>query len=111
MSEMKMSDAFVSESGKLVVGNVGKDIYQDIDHNMIDIVGRFETERHASYAAQAIKNYDSLVEELERLRSERDELVSMMSDLISAPNGFYTGTGETTVEMAIRLLEKLEGES
>lgn len=50
-------------------------------------------------------------EELERLRSERDELVSMMSDLISAPNGFYTGTGETTVEMAIRLLEKLEGES
>lgn len=67
MSELKMSDVFVSESGKFVVGNVNREVYQDIDHNMIDIVGKFETTKHAEYASHAIKNHDRLVEENQRL--------------------------------------------
>lgn len=66
--EIKMNDVFVSESGRFIVGSVKTEIYQDIDHNMIDTIGKFQTEKHAEYAAHAIKNHDRLVEENKRLR-------------------------------------------
>ncbi|MBY8063542.1 hypothetical protein [Vibrio fluvialis] len=65
---MKMIDVFVSQTGLLTVGNIRKDIYQDIDLNMIDVVGSFKTVEHARCAAHAIENHDRLTSENERLR-------------------------------------------
>lgn len=86
MSDIKMSDVFKSASGKLTVGCVGRDIYQDIDHNMIDIVGNFETKEHASYAAHAINSHDSLVEQLVAAKAEIAEYRNVINTIVELMN-------------------------
>jgi hypothetical protein len=68
MSDVKMSDVFKNETNQFIFGSIGRDVYQDIDRNVIDIVGRFDTKEQAAAASLAINSHDKLVEQNKMLR-------------------------------------------
>lgn len=82
MSEMKMSDAFESELSVRL-----EECYFDGKQYCLGDAGNwgyraaFTNKKQAKYAAHAINTHDSLVEEVERLRGERDELVKLFDGL------------------------------
>ena len=103
MTNMKMSDVFISESGEMTAGNIRKEVYQDIDHNMIDVVGKFESIEHAKYAAHAINSHDELVEQVERLELEKQQLIKLGQDT----NKELRESNDTLVEQNKKLVNAL----
>lgn len=102
MSEMKMSDYF-----RLPID--GGDVMRINEYCMVkennDVMAPFDAAEHA------INNHDSLVEEVERLRGERDEAARYLTQLhnhLSESERLYKG-GALRQEIAF-LLAKIKGE-
>lgn len=115
MSEMKMSTLKMSHCFSLPIKSIERtdsldELHTDIVDNAGDDMFVYVDESiDADAVCVAINNHDSLVEEVERLRGERDELVKMLDLSLDAACQPYA-CGEDFCERVMQLLAKIKGE-